>query len=260
MTGQARHGMTAVTALALGGALLAGCSTTPPGADTANSAGRSPSSSSGSASQSSPSNTASDSSRATTSAAMALPRGVSDPASGLVVNAGTAKPGAPTLELFEDFQCPSCAEVHKRLSDTVKRLAEAGTVRLVFHPMVFLDDKLGNDSSKTVTNAAACAADAGAYLRYHDAAMRSQSAEGKGFTPEQIQQFAADAGLTGTELATWQRCEAADTYRAYVLASEQSALASGVDGTPTFKLDGQELDLGGLTPDALMQAVAQAGN
>lgn len=248
---------TPLAALALGAALLAGCSTTPPGADAANSAARTPSSASATT-QGTTSGSTSGSS-ASTGAGIALPKGVVDPAGGLVANAATAKDGAPTLQVFEDFQCPSCAEVHQRLGATVARLAEAGTIRLVFHPMVFLDDKLGNDSSKTVTNAAACAADAGAYLRYHDAAMSHQSAEGKGYTAAQVRQFAVDAGLTGTALETWKRCEAAHTYRDYVLASERTALASGVDSTPTFKLDGQELDLAKLSPDALVQAVQQAG-
>lgn len=254
-------------ALTVGAAVLAGCSTTPPGADAANSAARSAARTSSSpaitpsqSGSTGPSAGGSTASTGTTGAAMALPKGVVDPAAGLVANAGTAKPGAPTLEVFEDFQCPSCAQVHERLGDAVTRLAEAGTIRLVYHPMVFLDEKLGNDSSKTVTNAAACAADAGKYAAYHHAAMSAQSSEGKGFTPAQVQQFAVDAGLTGTQLATWKRCEAAGTFRAYVLASEETALASGVNSTPTVKLNGRELDLGTLTPDALVQAIAEASH
>lgn len=254
---------TPLAALTLGAALLAGCSTTPPGADAANSAARASSSPATASGLASSSSSSPRTSTATTGPAMALPKGVVDPAAGLVANAGTAKEGAPTLEVFEDFQCPVCAQAHQMLGKTINELAAAGKVRLVFHPMVFLDEKLGNGSSKAVTNAAACAADAAddaaAYLRYHDAAMSHQPSEGKGYTAAQIQQFAADAGLTGTQLATWKGCEAAKTYRAWVLASEETALASGVNGTPTFKLDGQELDLGTLSPDALVRAVDQAG-
>ena len=187
-----------------------------------------------------------------------LPKGVTDPASGIVVNAATAKPAAPTLVVFEDFQCPTCAVIHERVATTIAELARTGAVRLVFHPMVFLDDQLGNDASKTVTNAASCAADAGAYLAYHDAALSHQPSEGKGFTPEQVQEFASDAGLTGSALSTWRQCEAAGTYRGYVLASQEAALAGGVNGTPTFKLNGQELSLNTINPDTLMQAIEQA--
>lgn len=259
-----RGRMSGLAVLALSTAVLAGCATTPPGANAENtvensvgrtSSGPAPSPSTAPASPSGePSSIL-----PTRSGGIALPKGVVDPASGLVANLNAATQGAPTLEVFEDFQCPACAQVHERLAPTVKALADAGKVRLVYHPMVFLDDKLGNDSSKTVTNAAACAADAGAYAPYHDAALRNQSAEGRAFTPAQIQQFAVDAGITGPALAEWKRCEAAGTYRAYVLASNETALASGVNGTPTFKLDGQELDVGRLGPDALVQAVERAG-
>ena len=266
MTSRTPRRTTAVTTLVLGAALLTGCATMPSAPSAAStSATKAPATGSAGTSSASPigpaAATASSSptgTRGTTGHGMALPKGVTDPAAGLVVNAGTAAASAPTLEVYEDFQCPSCATVHASLGPTIKELAAAGKVRLVFHPMVFLDDKIGNDASKRVTNAAACAADAGAYLAYHHAAMSNQSSEGKGFSAEQIQQFARDAGLSGAALTTWQACEAAGTYRAYVLASEQTALASGVNGTPTFKVNGRELELNTLTPESLSKAVTDA--
>ena len=266
MTSRTPRRTTAVTTLVLGAALLTGCATMPSAPSAAStSATKAPATGSAGTSSASPigsaAATASSSptgTRGTTDHGMALPKGVTDPAAGGVVNAGTAAASAPTLEVYEDFQCPSCATVHASLGPTIKELAAAGKVRLVFHPMVFLDDKIGNDASKRVTNAAACAADAGAYLAYHHAAMSNQSSEGKGFSAEQIQQFARDAGLSGAALTTWQACEAAGTYRAYVLASEQTALASGVNGTPTFKVNGRELELNTLTPESLSKAVTDA--
>ena len=266
MTSRTPRRTTAVTTLVLGAALLTGCATMPSAPSAAStSATKAPATGSAGTSSASPigsaAATASSSptgTRGTTGHGMALPKGVTDPAAGLVVNAGTAAASAPTLEVYEDFQCPTCATVHASLGPTIKELAAAGKVRLVFHPMVFLDDKIGNDASKRVTNAAACAADAGAYLAYHHAAMSNQSSEGKGFSAEQIQQFARDAGLSGAALTTWQACEAAGTYRGYVLASEQTALASGVNGTPTFKVNGRELELGTLTPESLSKAVTDA--
>lgn len=258
MTPHARRRTSLLTALATGGALLAGCSTTPPGADAATSASVA-SNSTSTAADATTSGSPGASSATSRSGGIALPKGVVDPAAGLVANADAAKEGAPTLEVYEDFQCPICVQAHQLLGKTINELAAAGKIKLVFHPMVFLDEKLGNDSSKTVTNAAACAADAGAYLRYHDVAMSHQPSEGKGYTDAQVQQFAADAGLSGDQLATWKRCEAANTYAGYVRASEETALASGVNGTPTFKLNGKELDLNGISPQVLLREVEQAG-
>lgn len=178
------------------------------------------------------------------SAAGQLPAGVSEPGGGIVVNADVVQEGVPTLDIYEDFQCPACAQAHAQLGPIIHDVAEKGEAKVVYHLKTFLDDNLGNDSSKKATNAAACAADAGKFTEYHDAVYAAQPAqEGAGFTDEQIQQFATQAGITGEALTTWQQCESNDTYAGYVTEVEDVTARDGVRGTPTFRVDGDDLDM-----------------
>ena len=93
---------------------------------------------------------------------------------GIFVNAATAKSNAPTLDVYEDFQCPRCGALEKRVGAEVGALAQAGEIKLVVHTLSFLDDNLRNDSSARSANAAACAADAGKFLEYHGAVFAAQ--------------------------------------------------------------------------------------
>ena len=58
---------------------------------------------------------------------------------------GSAAAGAPVLEVWEDFQCPSCGAVEAANGDGIAKLAEDGKVTLIWRPTTFLDKNLGND-------------------------------------------------------------------------------------------------------------------
>ena len=166
-----------------------------------------------------------------------------------MVNPGKAKPGAPTLDLYEDFQCPICGQLEKLFGAQIRSLAAAGDVKLVTHTMSFLDDNLKNDSSLRAASAAACAADAGRFGPYHDAVYAGQPAkEGQGYTDAQLESFARQAGITGSALTTWQQCVKSGQHTAYVKAVQTQSEKDGVFGTPTLKLNGTVLDLQKLTP------------
>ncbi len=196
---------------------------------------------------------------ASSSTASALPVGATGPGGGIVVNPGKAKPGAPTLDLYEDFQCPICGQLEKLFGAQIRSLAAAGDVKLVTHTMSFLDDNLHNDSSLRAASAAACAADAGRFGPYHDAVYAGQPAkEGQGYTDAQLEGFAKTAGITGSALSTWQQCVKSGQHTAYAKAVQTQSEKDGVFGTPTLKLNGTVLDLQKLTPEYLTAQVKAA--
>jgi len=177
---------------------------------------------------------------------------------GIAVNAATAKGNAPTVDLYEDFQCPTCHELEKAMGAEFTSLAEAGRIKLVVHVLSFLDDNLKNDSSTRAANAAACAADAGKFLSYHRAVFDGFPAqEGTGYTDAQLTQFAGAAGITGNALPTWQKCTTSGQHATYVTEVQTGAEKAGVFGTPTVKLNGADITKN-LTPDSLVAAVAAA--
>jgi protein-disulfide isomerase len=203
--------------------------------------------------------TATSGSGTVSSSASALPVGATGPGGGIVVNPGKARAGAPTLDLYEDFQCPICGQLEKLFGAQIRSMAAAGDIRLVAHTLSFLDDNLHNDSSLRAASAAACAADAGRFGPYHDAVYAGQPArEGQGYTDAQLQGFARKAGLTGAALATWQRCVTSGQHTAYVRAVQTQSEKDGVFGTPTLKLNGRVLNLKQLTPEYLTAQVKAA--
>jgi protein-disulfide isomerase len=201
-----------------------------------------------------------------TAVAQTVPAGVvGGTGGGILVNAATtkgtapAKSNAPTLDVFEDFQCPTCGQLEKALGSTFADLAKAGEVKLVVHTLSFLDDNLKNNSSKRSANAVACAADAGQFLPYHAAVFAAQPAnEGDGYTDAQLTEFATTAGITGPALATWQKCTNSGQHTQYVADVATAAAKAGVNGTPTVKLNGKDITKTLTTPDALVAQVKAA--
>ncbi|MCA0336076.1 MAG: DsbA family protein [Actinobacteria bacterium] len=172
----------------------------------------------------------------------------------------TPKAGAPTVEVFEDFQCPACQQAEGILGSTLAELAQAGDIKLQYHVLNFLDRKLGNDGSVLAANGAFCAAEDGKFQEFHDAAYLNQPTEGSGWTVAGLKKLAEGAGLSGAALDTWQTCVEVGKYTNYVNAVDKNAFGTeGIQGTPTYKINGELVDIKTIaTPDLLKAAVAKA--
>jgi len=196
----------------------------------------------------------------TANGASAQPVGaVASDGGGIFANASTAKSNAPTIDLYEDFQCPTCGALEKAMGPTFASMAKAGDLKLVVHTLSFLDDNLKNDSSKRSANAAACASDAGKFLEYHALVFAAQPAqEGDGYTDAQLTQFASEAGITGAALTTWQQCTSSGQHDQYVIDTQDAAGRAGVNSTPTVKLNGKDITQTLTSVDALVAQVKAA--
>lgn len=178
---------------------------------------------------------------------------------GIVANAAAAKSGAPTLDIYEDFQCPACGALEKSMGPVMTSMAKAGEIKLVVHTLSFLDVNLKNDSSTRSAIAAACASDAGKFLEYHNAVYAGMpTQEGVGYPDAQLAEFAKTAGITGPALTTWQQCTSSAKYATYVTDVQTAAEKADVFGTPTVKLDGKDITKTLSTPDGLVAQVKAA--
>lgn len=178
---------------------------------------------------------------------------------GILVNAAPAKPKAPTLDLYMDFQCPSCARLEEAMGAQMAAMSEAGQIKFVVHTLSFLDDNLKNDSSARSANAAACASDAGKFLPYHTTVFAAQPVkEGDGYTDAQLTEFATTSGITGPAMTTWQQCTTSGQHNTYVTDVQRASDKAGVTGTPTVKLNGKDITKTLTTPAALDAAVKAA--
>jgi protein-disulfide isomerase len=199
-----------------------------------------------------------DKQEATAAGGSALPKNVAAMGAGIVVNPG-APATVPTLDMYEDFQCPVCARFEQIFGLQIVDMVKANQIKLVAHPLSFLDDNLRNDSSNRSANAAACAADAGRFLQYHAATFQGQpTQEGAGYTDAQLRKFAETAGITGTALTTWDQCYTARSHNQWVESVQTQSEKDGVNGTPTVKLNGKTLNLSGLTQASLAGRVKAA--
>ena len=191
----------------------------------------------------------------------ALPPGVTALGAGFPAFADvTPAAGAPTVDVYLDYQCPACASFEGALGPTMNALATEGKMKLVYHVKNFLDDNLQNDSSTRAGNAAFCAADAGRFEEYHEQVFPNQPArEGDGFTDAQLAGLAESAGISGEALTTWQSCYDAGRYDDYVDSVEQQSFEDGVRGTPTVRINGEIVELATIgSPELFTKAVQDA--
>ena len=190
----------------------------------------------------------------------AVPAGAGAMGEGFVANKDVQLVGgAPTLEVYEDFQCPACAEFERAMGPTIKGLADDGKVRLVYHLKTFLDANLRTTHSLAMGNAAMCAADAGKFQAFHDAVYANMPAqEGQGWTTAQTEGFAEEAGITGGAKDAWTTCVDERTYATYVESTEESSSKAGVNATPTIRLAGSTLDLNAVRDSAGLVAAVEA--
>ncbi|WP_432573261.1 DsbA family protein [Kineococcus sp. SYSU DK005] len=177
---------------------------------------------------------------ATTTTAGAAPPSASGDAGGYVL-AGTPAAGAPTVDVWLDYQCPYCAQFEAAAGDAYVQLAASGRARVVVHTLSFLDDSLRNDSSTRAAEGAAAADAQGRFAQYTEAVFARQPGfagnegeEGDGYTDEQLREAAREAGVA--DLDRWQRALDDDEYVGYVRRVQDGMAAAGVSGTPTVQI------------------------
>lgn len=183
-------------------------------------------------------------SKSTSSASAAVPSGALEGGKGLVLYPDVKlQAGAKTVNVYEDFQCPVCKQFETQNGDMMKTMAKNGQVKVVVHMMSFLDNNFGNDASAKAANAGFCAADADKFPEYHSTVYANQPAtEGTGYTVDQLKSFGKDAGITGAAYTTFVKCVDSNKYKDFVNQTETQSGKDGVTGTPTFFVDGKEID------------------
>jgi protein-disulfide isomerase len=190
--------------------------------------------------------------RTSTSVNAAAPANTTDHV--IVVGSSTAP---VTVDLYEDFQCPNCKAFEAQTGSTIAQLVAAGTVQAHYHGMAFLDTSANDQYSTRALNAAAAvvaAAGPTGFQAFHDLLFTNQPAEGgSGLTNDQLVQYAAQAGASGTAV---QQAIANLKYGDWVKQSTDQASKDGVTGTPTVLVAGKKLT--DISPGGLSAAVSSA--
>jgi protein-disulfide isomerase/uncharacterized membrane protein YphA (DoxX/SURF4 family) len=165
-----------------------------------------------------------------------VPAGVS-----LADGVTVGKASAPvTLDLYEDPQCPVCAQFESQVGPAISGWIDSGKVKVHYHVISFLDSASTTKYSSRAANALYAAAGVGAdaFVRYHQLLYQQQPAEGSaGLTEDKLVQLAqqAGAGAAADQIR-------AGTYADYVARATDQSSKDGVTGTPTVRVNGRTVD------------------
>lgn len=152
---------------------------------------------------------------------------------------------------YGDFQCPHCAEFAVVQFPTIRdQLINAGRVRWRFR-----DFPLGFAWSRLSALAAQCAGEQGKFWEMSEALYQRQSDWGR--NPKNpggiFRDLARGIGVDGGK---YDACMDAQRYAGRLEASHQEGAARGVNGTPTFFVNGRLHDFPrGATSDAFQAVV-----
>jgi protein-disulfide isomerase len=167
-----------------------------------------------------------------------------------------ARPGVsqPVLEIYEDFQCPVCKAFEEANGPTVRQLVADGKVKVVYRPFQLFTTEPLASNSRRAAGAALCAP-AGSWIAFHDLLFQNQPPEGQnGFAALDLLNWGRQAGISDPAFAA---CVSGGQKDGEVQKATQAALAAGVQGTPTLRLDGTALPQSQIfTPDGLREAIA----
>ncbi len=140
-----------------------------------------------------------------------------------------------TIVEYGDFQCPSCGAFFRSVEpQLVAKYVNAGKAKLVFKHFPWIGPE-----SKRAAEAASCAAAQGKFWEYHDLLYTNQHGENSGYlTADRLKGYASQLGL---DRAAFDRCFDGGTYRAAVEADFNEVRRFGLNGTPTFVINGQRV-------------------
>ena len=173
------------------------------------------------------------------------------------------KADAPvTLDVYEDFQCPICAQYSLSVEPIlVNQYVQAGTLRIVHHDIAILGRGGTDDESKLAASGATCANDHGVYWTYAHWVYDNQDGENAGgFRRERLTAIVEAAGLdsAGLDAATFGACLDDQATLQAVADTTSQALALGINSTPTMFIGDQRI-VGLKSPEelgALIEAAA----
>ena len=152
---------------------------------------------------------------------------------GIVFNADV--PNIPTIDVYEDFQCPVCARFEAINGITLEKAIEEKKAKVVYHVLSFLGTE-----SILAANASACAADEDKFLAFHKAFYTNQPAENAGaINATFLKALGASIGITSDKFA---KCVDDGGYYDWVKNVGEAGSKANVNSTPTVFINGKEID------------------
>jgi protein-disulfide isomerase len=150
-----------------------------------------------------------------------------------------------TLIEYGDFECPYCGQAHPVLQDILEDMG--AQIRFVFRhfPLIQI-----HPNAEKAALAAEAAGEQGRFWEMHDVLYENQTA----LTDEDLLQYAQDVGL---DLAAFDEAVGSPRHLTRIRQDFMSGVRSGVNGTPTFFINGKRHN-GSYEYPVLLQAIREA--
>lgn len=154
---------------------------------------------------------------------------------------------------FSDFQCPFCKRFWEQtLPQLIRLYVETGKARLVYR-----DFPLGfHQNAQLAAEATECADEQGAYWTMHDHLFKNQAEWANDPATKAKERFISYAEALKLNVKRFSDCLNSGLYAQEVKKDYQDGLAYGVNGTPTFFINGYKLV--GAQPFEVFQQVIEA--
>mgnify|MGYP006169444993 FL=1 len=151
--------------------------------------------------------------------------------------------GVPVVDIYEDFQCPVCAQFTQLNGPYIESLIAEKKATVVYHTLSFLGPE-----SVNAANAAACSADEGKFLEFHRLLMMNQKQENSGAWDNTfLASLGQTAGITSQKFSS---CVNKGEYLGWVSNVAAAGAKANVNSTPTVFVNGKEIDRNGEYFDA----------
>ena len=177
-----------------------------------------------------------------------LPAGATPEGDGIAVGDGPVR-----VDLYIDYLCPFCKRFELNAADALAALIAGQQATLVYHPMNFLDEASTTRYSTRAAAASGCASDGGRFMQFTHLMYVHQPPEGgPGLSDGQLANIGRTAGL---DPAAFTSCVGEGRYLEWPTYVTAQALEAGVQGTPTVRVEGADIEPDG---EILTAAVLRA--
>jgi len=157
-----------------------------------------------------------------------------------------------TLVEYGDYQCPHCFRAHPIIKAVLK---QAGTrVRFVFRNFPLTEMHPEALHAAEAAESVASRAGIAAFWKMHDAIYEHQQDSEDALDDAHLLRYAKSAGADPDAVALDLE---EDTLEERVRSDFMSGVRSGVNGTPTFFVQGERFDGDWTDPEALLRALQE---
>jgi len=140
---------------------------------------------------------------------------------------------------FGDYQCPSCRQFWKDIEPRLKKdYIDTGKVKLVFRDFPLMQI---HPEALMAAIAVNCAGEQEKYWQFHDKVFREQYNRGDDVVRMKAVDLKKWAKDIGVDQAKFDQCLDSEKFKNEVLKDKADGDAAGVQGTPTFFINGRAM-------------------